>query len=277
MQSRSQTDIFGTYSTSFWKVGFFLSMRSPITFQKVCMKIIKTIAYNTKRRRPRFPKKSKAVFISIRYRKTSQTQDVRSQSTELSVRKIAQPKHDSAFEQKTRIGSCRHITPSSQNSFFLQPKNQAEQSSKRLFWNVLNVILESFCFAQETKAVFVSIRYPKTSQTQDVKSQKTKRSLQELAQPKRDSLFEKRHVLFQVERSQERLKTIFVFTAKKSKAELKETFMERTQRRFGQFLFSLRWNRPKFFGSCGRKSSKQLHTIQNDEDHVSQKNQKLFL
>ena len=88
----------------------------------------------------------------------------------------------------------------------------------------------------------------------------------------------KRHVLFQVERCQEGLKTIFVVTAKeKSKAELKQTFLERTKRRFGKFVFSFRWNRPIFFGRFGRKPSKQLHTIRNDEDHVSEKNQKLFL
>ena len=79
--------------------------------------------------------------MSVRYRKTSQTQDVKSQSTERSVRKIAQPKRESAFEQKTRIVSRREISASSQNSFFLQPKNQAEQSSKSYFWNVLNVVL----------------------------------------------------------------------------------------------------------------------------------------
>ena len=277
MQSRSQTDIFGTYSTSFWKVGFFLSMRSPITFQKVCMKIIKTIAYNTKRRRPRFPKKSKAVFISIRYRKTSQTQDVRSQSTELSVRKIAQPKHDSAFEQKTRIGSCRHITPSSQNSFFLQPKNQAEQSSKRLFWNVLNVILESFCFAQETKAVFVSIRYPKTSQTQDVKSQKTKRSLQELAQPKRDSLFEKKHVLFQVERSQERLKTIFVFTAKKKQSWAQRDIYGTYSTSFWTVSVFPSVKSPKIFRKLWTKIIKTIAHNTKRRRPRFRKNQKLFL
>ena len=114
----------------------------------VCAKTIKTIAHNTKRRRPRFRKKSKAVFLSIRYRKTSQTQDVKSQSTERSVRKKAQPKREFAFEQKTRTVSCRVISASSENSFFyLQPKNQAEQSSKRHFWNLLNVDLESFFFA----------------------------------------------------------------------------------------------------------------------------------
>ena len=58
-QSRAQTDIFGTYSTSFWKVDVFLSVRAPIIFRKVCTKIIKTIAYNTKRRSPRFRKYQK--------------------------------------------------------------------------------------------------------------------------------------------------------------------------------------------------------------------------
>ena len=58
--------------------------------------------------------------------------------------------------------------------------------------------------------------------------------------PKRDSASEQKHVLFQVERSHEGLKTIFVVTAKeKRKAELKQTFLERTQGRFGKFLFCL--------------------------------------
>ena len=69
--------------------------------------------------------------------------------------------------------------------------NQAQESSKRHFCNVLNVVLESFCFTQETKAVLISIRYPKASQTQDV-SESTKRSPRKLAQPKRDSAFEQK-------------------------------------------------------------------------------------
>ena len=76
---------------------------------------------------------------------------------------------------------------------------------------------------------------------QDVKSQSTKRSLRELVKPKRDSASEQKPVLFQVERSHECLKTIFVVTVKeKSKAELKQTFLECTQRRFGKFVFSVR-------------------------------------
>ena len=95
-----------------------------------------------------FPKKPKAVFICIRYRKTSQTKDVKSQSTERSVRKLAQSKHDSAFEPETRIVSCREISAISQNSFFsYNQKKKSKQSSNRHFWNVLNVILESWCFS----------------------------------------------------------------------------------------------------------------------------------
>ena len=225
-----------------------------------------------------------AVFISIRYRKTSQTPDVKNQCIKRSVQKTAQPKRDSAFERKARIVSCREISASSQNSFFrynqrIKPSraqkdifgtystsfwkvsvmlkkeklflyvfditrhlkrrmsrakvpnvafkkqrsqnvtlhlnekhvlfhversqqvlktaflgttkesSQAELSS-RFFWDVLNVVWESFCFAHETKAVFISIRYRKTSQTQDVKSQSTQRSVREISQPKRDSAFE---------------------------------------------------------------------------------------
>ena len=102
-QSRAKADIFGTYSTSFWKVCVFLSVKSPNIFRKVLTKIIKTFAHNKKRRRPRFRKKSKAFFINTRYRKITHTQDVKSQSTKCSVRKLAQPKRDSAFEQETRF------------------------------------------------------------------------------------------------------------------------------------------------------------------------------
>ena len=91
-------------------------------------------------------------------------------------------------------------------------------------------------------------------------------------------ILNKKHVSFQVERSEEVLRAIFLVTTKeKSRAELRQTFFERTQRRFGKLVFSFRLNRPILFGRFLRKSSKQLHTIQNDEDHVSEKNQKLFL
>ena len=48
----------------------------------------------------------------------------------------------------------------------------------------------------------------------------------------------KTHVFLQVERSQEVLKTDFLITTKEtSRAQLKKTFLERTQRRFGKFVF----------------------------------------
>ena len=87
----------------------------------------------------------------------------------------------------------------------------------------------------------------------------------------------KKHVLFQVERSEEALKIDFLVTTKEtSPAEIKKTFLERTKRRFGKFLFSFRWTRPIFFGKFGRKSSKQVHTIQKDEDHVCEKIKSCF-
>ena len=50
-----------------------------------------------------------------------------------------------------------------------------------------------------------------------------------------------KHVLFQVERSEEVLKTHFLLTTKKKRpAELKRTLLENTQRRFGKFLFCSR-------------------------------------
>ena len=51
----------------------------------------------------------------------------------------------------------------------------------------------------------------------------------------------KKHILSQVERSEEVLKVDFLVTTKEtSPAELKKTFLERTQRRFGKFLFCSR-------------------------------------
>ena len=68
-------------------------------------------------------------------------EDVKSQITERSVRKIAQPKRDSAFEQKTRIVSSREISASSQNSFLFTIKKSSRAELKIHFWNVLNVVL----------------------------------------------------------------------------------------------------------------------------------------
>ena len=51
----------------------------------------------------------------------------------------------------------------------------------------------------------------------------------------------KKHVLFQVERSQEVLKTDFLVTTEAtSLPELKKTFLERTQRRFGKLVLCFR-------------------------------------
>ena len=102
-----------------------------------------------------------------------------------------------------------------------------QSRAQKQFWNVLNVVLESLClpfgeiaqyfsdrlyenhqnnctqykttttFPKETKAVFLSIRYRKTSQTQDVKSQSTKRSLRKLAQAKPNTAVEQKWVLIQ--------------------------------------------------------------------------------
>ena len=65
-----------------------------------------------------FGHETKAVFISIRCPKTSQTQDVKSENSKRSLQKLAQPKHDSAFEQKTLIVPSRETSGSSQNIFF---------------------------------------------------------------------------------------------------------------------------------------------------------------
>ena len=157
-------------------------------FSKICSETFKKNVHNPKRRRPRFQKMKNCFFNS--WYCISQIHDLKP-FIKCSFRQPAQPKRYSAFEQKKRIVSIGEILGSSQNGFFsYKPKRNAKQSSNGHFWNALNVVLESFCFAQETKAVFISIRYHRTFQTQDVDSQSTKTNLQNLAQPKRDSEFE---------------------------------------------------------------------------------------
>ena len=120
-------------------------------------------------------------------------EDVKTQSTERSVRKIAQPKRDSTFQQETRFVSCREISASSQNSFLIYNQRiQPSRAQKDIFGTYSRSFWKFTVFLKK-KAVFISIRYHKTSQTQDVKSQNNKkRSLRELAQPKRDSVFERK-------------------------------------------------------------------------------------
>ena len=100
-----------------------------------------------------FPKKSKAVFLSIRYRKTSQTQDVKSQSTKSSVRKLAQPKRGSEFEQETRMVSSGEIWRSSQNSFFSYNRSNKPTRAQK---DVFGTYSTSFWKV----GVFLSVRLP---------------------------------------------------------------------------------------------------------------------
>ena len=85
-------------------------------------------------------------FLSIRSRKTSQTQDVKCKSTKGSLWSLAQPKGDSAFEQKVRIVPSREISGRSQNIFCSYSQKRSKAELKIPFWNVLNVVLEFWCF-----------------------------------------------------------------------------------------------------------------------------------
>ena len=111
----------------------------------------KTFLERTQRRFGKilFCSRNKTVFISIRYHKTSQKQDVKNQSTKRSHRSLAQPKSDSGFEQKTRIVPSREISGSSQNRFFSynQRKKQSRAQTDNFetystsFWNVCVFLL----------------------------------------------------------------------------------------------------------------------------------------
>ena len=184
-------------------------------------------------------KQQKLFFLSIRYHKRSQTQDVKSQSTKPSLRKLAHPKCDSAFEQKTDIVPSREISGSSQNSFFIyNQKIKPSRAPKVIpgtystsFWKV-SVLLKKQIFS-------ISFRYHQTSQTQDVKSQSTKCSLQELAQPKSDSAFEqKTRIAPSREVSGSSQNKFRSYNQKKQQSRAQTDTLERTQRRFGKLVFS---------------------------------------
>ena len=61
-------------------------------------------------------------------------QVVKSQSTKRSVRKLAQPKRDSAFQQETRIVSSGEFWGSSEDSFFsYNQSNKPTRAQKDVF------------------------------------------------------------------------------------------------------------------------------------------------
>ena len=130
--------------------------------------------------------------MCIRYRKTSQTRDVKSHSTKRSVRKLAQPKLDSAFEQKTRFVSSRETSGSSQNIVFSYNQGKKQSRAQKVIFGMYSRSFWKFTVFLKKQAVFISIRYHNTSRTQDVKSQSNKPSLRKLAKPKRDSAFEQK-------------------------------------------------------------------------------------
>ena len=104
--------------------------------------------------------------------------------------------------------------------------------------NVHNPKRRRPCF-QKMKNCFFNIWFRK-SQTHDLKPI-LKRSFDNQRSPNVTLHLNKKHVLFQVERSQEVHETDFLVTTKEtSPAKLKKTFYECTQRRFGKFLFCSR-------------------------------------
>ena len=152
-QSRARTDIFGTYSMSFCKVGVFFRWDCPLFFGRFVRNSSKQLHTIQNDEDHVFEKIKSCFFLSIRYRKTSQMQDVKSQSTEHSVRKILQPKRDSAFEQKTRIVPSRETSGNSQN-IFLSYNQRKKQSRART--DIFGTYSMSICKV----GVFLSVRLP---------------------------------------------------------------------------------------------------------------------
>ena len=226
---------------SLWKVCVFLSVKSLNIFPTVCTKIIKTIAHNTKRRRPRFQKIKSCFFLSIRFRKTFQTQDVKSLSTKRSVRKLAQPKRTLHLNKKHVLLQVKRSEEVLKTAFLVTTKATSPPELKKTFLEPTQRRFEKFLFCSRNKSCFLSIRYHKTSQTQDVKRQITEPSLQKLAQPKRDSAFEqKTRIVPSRETSGSSQNIFFTYNQRKKQSRAQTDILERTQRHFGKLVFSFR-------------------------------------
>ena len=156
--------------------------------------------------------------------------------------------------------------------------SRAEQSSRRVFWNELNVVLGSFCFAQETKAVSISIRYPKTSQTQDVKIESTKRSLRKLAQWKRDSACEQKARIVPSRETSGSCQNIFFCYNQRKKQSIAQTDVFGTySTSFWKVGVSFSVKSPNFVRKVCTKIIKTFaYNTKRRRPHF-QKNQKLFL
>ena len=98
-----------------------------------------------------------------------------------------------------------------------------------------------FLFCSRIKSCFYKYSITQDSSNAGCKEQSTKRSLRRLAQPKRDSAFEqKTRIVPSRETSGSSQNIFFSYNQRKNKAELKQTFLERTQRHFGKLLLSFR-------------------------------------
>ena len=153
-QSRAEADIFGTYSTSFWKVCVFLSVKSPNIFRKVWTKIIKTIAHNTKRRRPRFRKKIKSCSYKYSVSQDISNAGCKEPKYQRSVRKLAQPKRDSAFEQETRFVSKGRSEEVLKTAFLVTTKATGPPELRKTFLERTQPRFGKFLFCSRNKSCF---------------------------------------------------------------------------------------------------------------------------
>ena len=100
-------------------------------FSKICTETFKKNVHNPKRRKSRFQKMKNCFFNN--WNCISQIHDLKP-IIKRSFRQPAQPKHDSAFEQKTRIVSSREIWGSSQNRFLnYHQRNKPSRAQKDIF------------------------------------------------------------------------------------------------------------------------------------------------
>ena len=120
-------------------------------FSKICTETFKKNVHNPKRRRPRF-QKMKSCFFNNWYC-ISQIHDLKP-IIKRSFRQPAQPKRDSAFEQKTRIVSSREIWGSSQNRFFSYHQRNKPSRAQKTILERTQRRFGKFLFCSRNKSCF---------------------------------------------------------------------------------------------------------------------------
>ena len=161
-------------------------------FSKICTETFKKNVHNPKQRRPRSPKKIKSCFF-----KYSVSQDISNAGCKEPKYQTWRWKTSAAktwlciWTKNTYCSKQRDLRKFSKQFFRYNWSNKPTRAQKP-FEERTQRRFGKFLFRSRNKKFFTSIRYHKTSQTQDGKSQCTNRSLLKPAQAKPNTAVEQK-------------------------------------------------------------------------------------